>query len=61
MLDDLLEDWQSGYQPAFEGIRLLGNRWSPASYAVKDFRARNHVLYKRLQVRVSLPLRRARL
>ena len=27
-LDDLLEDWQASYHPAFEGIRVLGTRWS---------------------------------
>ena len=28
-LDDLLDDWQASYRPAFEGIRVLGTRWSP--------------------------------
>ncbi len=31
-LDDLLDDWQASYRPAFEGIRVLGTRWSPRSY-----------------------------
>ena len=31
-LNDLLEDWQASYKPAFEGIRVLGTRWSPKSY-----------------------------
>src|SRR5690242_2677557 len=28
-LDDLLDDWQASYRPAFQGIRVLGTRWSP--------------------------------
>ncbi len=31
-LDDLLDDWRASYRPAFEGIRVLGTRWSPRSY-----------------------------
>lgn len=31
VLDDLLEDWQSNFRPPFEGIRVLGTRWSPRS------------------------------
>ena len=34
----------SGLQ--FEGIRVFGNRWSPASHNIKDFLARNHVPYQ---------------
>ena len=30
-LDDLLDDWQASYRPKFEGIRVLGTRWSPNS------------------------------
>src|SRR3954468_20281069 len=43
VLDDLLDDWYSTYRPAFEGIRVLGTRWAPSSYAVRDFLARNQV------------------
>ena len=43
VLDDLLEDWQAFYRPAFSGVRVLGHRWSPRSYAVRDFLARNQV------------------
>jgi thioredoxin reductase (NADPH) len=46
IIDDLLEDWQADFPPQFEGIRVLGNRWSPASHNVKDFLARNHVPYQ---------------
>jgi thioredoxin reductase (NADPH) len=50
VLNDLLEDWQAGYHPDYEGVRAIGNRWSPASHAVKDFLARNHVPYRWLDI-----------
>ena len=40
VIDDLLEDWQAGYRPVFDGVRVLGHRWSPRSYAIRDFLAR---------------------
>jgi len=46
MLDDLLEDWQANYRPPFEGIRVLGNRWSSHSHTVKDFLARYNLPYR---------------
>ncbi len=46
VLDDLLEDWQASYRPPFEGVRVLGHRWSPATYALRDFLARNQVPYR---------------
>src|SRR5918911_977182 len=53
VLDDLLEDWQSGYRPPFEGIRVLGLRWSSKSHQVKDFLGRNQVPYQWLDVEAS--------
>ena len=53
VLDDLLGDWRSHYRPPFEGIRVVGNRWSPESHAVKDFLARNRVPYQWQDVEVS--------
>jgi thioredoxin reductase (NADPH) len=49
-LDDLLDDWQASYRPAFEGIRVLGTRWSPRSYELRDFLARNRVPYQWIDV-----------
>ena len=49
-LDDLLDDWTSGYKPPFEGVRVLGNRWSPQSHSVKDFLARYNVPYRWLDI-----------
>src|SRR5438105_1742978 len=52
-LDDLLDDWQASYRPVFEGIRVLGTRWSPRSYELRDFLARNHVPYQWIDVEFS--------
>src|SRR5208337_188887 len=49
-LDDLLDDWQATYRPAFQGIRVLGTRWSPRSYEMRDFLARNHIPYQWIDV-----------
>src|SRR5437762_8910461 len=52
-LDDMLDDWQASYKPSFEGIRVLGTRWSPKSYELRDFLARNHVPYQWIDVELS--------
>ena len=52
-LDDLLDDWQASYRPAFDGVRVLGTRWSPRSYELRDFLARNHVPYQWIDVELS--------
>ena len=53
VIDELLGDWQAGYRPTFEGIRVIGHRWSAASHEVKDFLARNGVPYLWLDVESS--------
>lgn len=53
VLDDLLGDWQADYHPPFEGIRILGNRWSPDSHRVKDLLARNHIPYRWLDIETA--------
>ena len=50
VLDDLLEDWRTDYRPAFDGIRVLGLRWSPQSHAVRDFLARYQIPFQWLDV-----------
>jgi thioredoxin reductase (NADPH) len=52
-LDDLLDDWQASFRPTFQGIRVLGTRWSPRSYELRDFLARNHVPYQWIDVESS--------
>src|SRR5499427_2207247 len=53
-LDDLLDDWKASYRPTFQGIRVLGTRWSPRSYELRDFLARNHVPYQWIDVELSV-------
>ncbi len=50
VLDDLLEDWQAGYRPSFEGLRVIGHRWSLNDHRVRNFLSRNHVPYRWLDV-----------
>ena len=52
-LDDLLDDWQASHRPVFEGIRVLGTRWSPRSYELRDFLARNRVPYQWIDAEAS--------
>src|SRR6476646_6797424 len=52
-LDDLLDDWRASFRPAFEGIRVLGTRWSPKSYELREFLARNRVPYQWIDVELS--------
>jgi thioredoxin reductase (NADPH) len=49
VLDDLLEDWRGDFKPPFEGVRLIGSRWSPASFEMREFLARNRVPYRWLE------------
>ena len=37
VLDDLLDDWLTSFHPPFEGIRVIGLKWSPQAHAVKEF------------------------
>ncbi|MGD0735449.1 MAG: FAD-dependent oxidoreductase [Terracidiphilus sp.] len=50
VLTDLLEDWLAGYQPPFEGIRVIGHRWSLQDHKVRTFLSRNHVPYRWLDI-----------
>ena len=45
VLDDLLENWSVGYKPPFEGLRVVGPRWSAQDHQVRDFLSRNQVPY----------------
>lgn len=50
VLDDLLMAWQQGYKPSFEGLRVIGTRWSPQDHATREFLGRNHVQYQWLNL-----------
>ena len=45
VLDDLLEAWNEGYRPPFEGLRVVGPRWSLQDHLVREFLSRNQVPY----------------
>jgi len=50
MVDDMLDDWQTFYQPAFQGVRVIGHQWSPHSSEIRDFLGRNFVPHQWLNV-----------
>lgn len=53
ILDDLLDDWWALAKPPFEGIRIIGLRWSPKSYEIKHFLARNGIPYQWLDMEAN--------
>ena len=57
VLTDLLDDWRTAYRPPFEGIRVVGNRWDPASHRVREFLARNAIPYLWMDPEVSAEAR----
>jgi thioredoxin reductase (NADPH) len=46
VVDDLLAAWRREGKPPEHKIKILGHPWSPASYEVRDFLARNLVPYR---------------
>ena len=52
-LDDLLHDWTATFHPPYEGIRVLGTRWSNRSYELREFLARNQVPYQWIDVELA--------
>jgi thioredoxin reductase (NADPH) len=52
-LDDLLHDWSAQFRPPYEGIRVLGTRWSSRSYEIREFMARNQVPYQWIDAEVA--------
>jgi thioredoxin reductase (NADPH) len=58
VLDDLLEDWLATFHPPFEGVRVVGLKWSPQAHAVKDFLARNQIPYQWLDVEIDAEARK---
>jgi len=50
VLNDLLDAWQASFRPPFEGVRVIGHRWSPRSHETRDFLARNQVPYQWLDI-----------
>ena len=50
ILDDLLDAWRRQVPLPYEGIRLAGALWSPASHTVKDFLARHQIPFQWIDV-----------
>jgi thioredoxin reductase (NADPH) len=50
VLEDVLGDWQAGFRPAFEGIRVISHRWSARAHEIKDYLARNQIPYRWLDI-----------
>ena len=53
IVDDLLDDWQASYHPVFEGIRVVGHRWSPSAMEIRDFLGRNFIPYQWLDIEMD--------
>ncbi len=53
VLTDLLDDWKAGYRPPFEGLRVIGNRWSLNDHNLRNFLSRNHVPYRWMDLSTS--------
>ena len=50
VVDDMLDDWQASYHPVFQGVRVIGNQWSPHSSEVRDFLGRNFLPHQWLNI-----------
>jgi thioredoxin reductase (NADPH) len=46
VLADLLEDWNATSRESFDGVYVVGTRWSPATYELKDFLAKSQIPYR---------------
>jgi thioredoxin reductase (NADPH) len=46
VVDALIETWRAVGDPSTEETKVLGHRWSAASFAARDFLARNAVPYR---------------
>jgi len=50
VLSDLLDDWKAGYRAPFEGLRVVGSRWSLQDHQLRNFLSRNHIPYRWLDI-----------
>lgn len=58
VVNDLLGDWQSHYQPSFKGIKVIGYQFSPSSHEIKGFLAGNLIPYQWLNAETDPEARR---
>jgi len=50
VLTDLLDDWKAGYRAPYEGLRVIGHRWSARDHEIRSFLSCNHVPYRWIDV-----------
>ena len=53
VLNELLEEWQSDFRPAYRGLKVIGYQFSPKSHEIKDFLAGNLKPYQWLDIEMS--------
>jgi thioredoxin reductase (NADPH) len=57
VVDDLLEEWAAHTRLPFDGLRVAGSRWSPQSFAVRDFLSKNQIPYQWVDIDADPPMR----
>jgi thioredoxin reductase (NADPH) len=50
VLDDLLDQWSGSYRAPFDGIRVIGTRWSRRCYELREFLSRSQIPYRWLDL-----------
>ncbi|MEL6140381.1 MAG: FAD-dependent oxidoreductase [Bacteroidota bacterium] len=50
VLEELLDDWQLTYRPAWRGLRVIGYPYSPKSHELKDWLAGNLLPYRWIDI-----------
>ena len=53
VITDLLNNWLLNNHDPIKGIRIVGVKWDPDSYQIKDFLARNNIPYQWLDIEVN--------
>ena len=53
VVDELLDDWQSLYKPAFRGMKVIGYQFSPQSHEIKDFLSGNLIPYQWMDIETN--------
>jgi thioredoxin reductase (NADPH) len=46
VLTDLLDAWGAGHKPRYEGLQVVGMRWSAKDHQVREFLSRNQIPFK---------------
>jgi thioredoxin reductase (NADPH) len=57
VLDDLLADWTARSRLPFEGVRVIGSRWSPRSYDTREFLSQNQIPYQWIDIEQDAAMR----